>query len=183
MNRLSLVIALCAAGTLAACAKPNSSAAPAVAPDTAQTGTPQEQSGSSSPADVSAMRAQTWFDDFSISSKLNPDGSAVSDNSAGKDFAPGTPVHVAMEVKDAPASTPVKVIWFGPNETKIGEETKQVAPGEKYMNFTAKDTSKWANGDYKAQIWVGDEKVNEQEFHVDTGARAATSNTVKKQRG
>lgn len=183
MNRLSLVIAVCAVGALTACGRPSTNAAPAPAPDTAQNGTPKEEPGIGSPADVSNARAQTWLDDFSVSSKLNPDGSAVADNSEGAKFAPGTPVHVAMEVKDAPPQTPVKIIWMGPNETKIGEEIKQVTPGEKYLNFTAKDTAKWAPGDYKAQVWVADEKVNEQEFHIDKGAKAASANAGRKSRG
>jgi hypothetical protein len=183
MNKLPLVIALCAMGTLAACGRPSSKAAPAVAPDTAQTGTPKEQPGTASPADVSNARAQTWLDDFSVSSKLNPDGSAVSDNSAGKNFRPGTPVHVAMEVKDAPPQTPVKVIWFGPNNTKVGEEVKQVTPGEKYLNFTAKDTKAWKQGDYRAEIWVADEKVNEQEFHLGNGGAKAAAVDSSKKRG
>jgi hypothetical protein len=78
-----------------------------------------------------------------------------------------------MEVGDAPATSPVKVVWYGPNETKIGEETKTVSSGQKYLNFTATDTSSWAMGDYRAEVWVGDEKVNEQQFNIVEASDAA----------
>ena len=78
-----------------------------------------------------------------------------------------------MKVSDAPASTPVKVIWFGPNDTKIGEDVKQVQPGDKYLGFAARDTTTWSKGDYRAEVWVGDEKVNTQHFNITDASKAA----------
>ncbi len=160
----SIVIA-CGCLVLGACGRDEPNEAPAVAPDTAQTGAPVEQPGTDSPSDVSAVNAQTWVDDVTIGSKLNRDGSVDAGNT-GDDFAPGQPVNLAMEVGDAPVSTPVKVIWYGPGETKIGEESKSITAGEKYLSFTAADTAKWTKGDYRAEIWVGDEKVNQQQFQI-----------------
>jgi len=158
---------------LGGCGRENASEAPAAAPDTSAQGGPTEQPGTDSPSDVSPTTAQTWLDDFSIGSEIAPDGT-IPAGKGGDDFAPGQAVYLSMEVNDAPPTTPVKVIWYGPNDTKIGEESKQVTQGEKYLSFTASDTKSWAKGDYRAEIWVGDEKVNQQQFNI-TDASKATS--------
>lgn len=152
--------------TLAACAREE----PAEAPPTAQTA---EQPGVESPSDVSPVNAQTWIDDVTIGSELGPDGAMVA-GKTGDDFAPGQPVHIAMEVGDAPADAAVKVVWYGPNETKVGEETKNVTAGQKYLSFSAGDTASWAKGDYRAEVWVGDEKVNQQQFQIVEPGEAAS---------
>jgi hypothetical protein len=78
-----------------------------------------------------------------------------------------------MEVGDAPPASAVKVIWYGPNETKAGEESKPVVAGQKYLSFTAADTASWAKGDYRAEVWIGDEKVNQQQFQIVDADKAA----------
>ena len=131
-----------------------------------------EQPGTSAPSDLAPPTAQSYIDDVTIGSELAPDGSMVT-GKTGDDFAPGQPVHVTMEVGDAPPTSAVKVVWYGPNETKIGEESKSVVAGQKYLSFTASDTASWAKGDYRAEVWIGDEKVNQQLFQiVDAGASA-----------
>jgi hypothetical protein len=142
---------------------------PAEAPPTATT---TEQPGMDAPSDVSPVNAQTWIDDVTIGSELGGDGT-IPAGKTGDDFAPGQPVHLSMEVGDAPENAAVKVVWYGPDETKVGEETKQVVPGQKYLPFTASDTSSWAKGDYRAEVWVGDEKVNQQQFQIVDADKAA----------
>lgn len=131
-----------------------------------------EQAGLDSPADVSPVTAQTWIDDVTIGSELAADGSMVAGNT-GDDFSPGQAIHLSMEVGDAPPGSAVKVAWYGPNDTKIGEEEKPVVAGQKYLNFTASDTSSWAKGDYRAEVWIGDEKVNQQQFNIVDASDAA----------
>jgi len=143
---------------------------PAEAPPTATT---QEQPGAEDASDVSPVNAQTWLDDFTIGSELDPEGKMVA-GKTGDDFAPGQPVNIAMKVSDAPEGAAVKVVWYGPNETKVGEETKPVSPGQKYMNFSARDTGSWQKGDYRAEVWVGDEKVNQQQFQIVDAEKAAS---------
>ena len=127
--------------------------------------TTTEVSGVGNPGDVSPVNAQTWIDDVTIGHDLAADGS-VTAGQGGDDFAPGQTIHLAMDVDDAPENTAVKVVWYGPNETKINEETKNVTPNQKYMTFSAANTSSWARGDYRAEVWVGDEKVNQQQFQI-----------------
>ena len=127
--------------------------------------TTKEVPGVGNPSDVSPVNAQQWVDDVTIGHDLAADGS-VTAGQGGDDFAPGQTVHLAMDVDDAPENTAIKVVWYGPNETKINEETKNVAPNQKYMTFSATNTSSWAKGDYRAEVWVGDEKVNQQQFQI-----------------
>ena len=155
-----LVIALGAIG----CGRDETAEAPA-------TTTTVEQPGTASPSDIAPTTAQSWIDDVTIGHELAADGSMVT-GKAGDDFAPGQPINVTMEVGDAPPNSTVKVVWYGPGETKIGEENKPVTAGQKYLAFTAKDTKTWAKGDYRAEVWIGDEKVNQQQFQIVDAAGA-----------
>lgn len=166
MKRLFAVLTMALISVFAfACGKDETAEPPAAT-------TTVEQAGTSSPADIAPPTAQSWIDDVTIGSELGPDG-AMAAGKTGDDFAPGQPIHLAMETGDAPAASQVKVVWYGPNETKIGEETKPVTQGQKYLNFTAADTTSWAKGDYRAEVWIGDEKVNTQQFQIVDANKAA----------
>jgi hypothetical protein len=84
----------------------------------------------------------------------------------GDDFAPGDPIYLTMKVGDAPAGSEVKVVWYGPGEMKVKEESKAVNQGDKYLTFEAANTGSWQKGDYRAEVWIGDEKVNQQELQI-----------------
>lgn len=133
--------------------------------DTATTATEQEAAGANSPGDLNPVEAQTFVDDVTIGKSVGADGMIAPENQ-GDDFAPGDTVNLAMKVADAPAGSAVKVVWYGPGETKINEETKPVETGAQYLTFQAADTGSWQKGDYRAEVWVGDEKVNTQQFQI-----------------
>jgi hypothetical protein len=141
-----------------ACGRDETAEAPA-------TTTTVEQAGTASPSDIAPTTAQSWIDDVTIGSELAADGS-MTPGKTGDDFAPGQAIHLSTEVGDAPPGSSVKVVWYGPNETKINEESKPVVSGQKYLSFSAQDTASWAKGDYRAEVWVGDEKVNTQQFQI-----------------
>lgn len=162
MNK-TLLSAVALSLTLIACGRDETAEAPA-------TTTTVEQAGTSSPSDIAPTTAQSWLDDVTIGHELGADGS-MKTGTGGDDFAPGQPVHLAIETGDAPPGAVVKIVWYGPNETKINEENKPVVAGQKYLNFTA-DTATWAKGDYRAEVWVGDEKVNTQQFQIVDAAGA-----------
>ena len=129
-----------------------------------------EQAGLEGASDVAPLTAQTWIDDVTIGHELAADGSMATGRT-GDDFAAGRPLHLAMEVGDAPPGSTVKVVWYGPGETRVGEDDKPVQSGQKYLNFS-KQTKGWANGDYRAEVWIGDEKVNTQQFQIVDAANA-----------
>ena len=161
---LGLVLSLSL--VLAACGR-DETAEPPVSTETV------EQSGTASPTDIAPTTAQSWIDDVTVGSELAADGS-MAVGKTGDDFAPGQTVHLTMEVGDAPPASQVKVVWYGPNETKIGEENKPVVAGQKYLSFSSPNTSSWAKGDYRAEVWIGDEKVNQQQFNITDASNAAS---------
>jgi hypothetical protein len=164
MKKTMTAVGLCL--TLIACGRDETAEAPAATTTT-------EQPGVSSPADIAPTTAQSWLDDVTIGSELGADGSMAA-GKTGDDFAPGQPIHLAIETGDAPPGAAVKVVWYGPGESIIAEENKPVVSGQKYLNFTAGDTASWAKGDYRAEIWVGDEKVNTQQFQIVDAQNAAS---------
>jgi len=133
--------------------------------DTATSTSEQEKAGVDQPGDLNPVEAQTMVDDVTIGHSTAADGSIAADQQ-GDDFAPGEAVHVSMEVGDTPAGSEVKVAWFGPGETRVSEETKTVNAGDHYLAFESGDTASWAKGDYRAEVWIGDEKVNTQQFQI-----------------
>lgn len=126
--------------------------------------TETEKPGVDAPGDLNPVEAQLRIDDVTLGHEVGPDGAIVA-GKTGDDFAPGDMIHLAMEVGDTPAGSAVKVVWFGPGETRISEDTKPVVAGSKYLGFHTATTG-WALGDYRAEVWVGDEKVNTQQFQV-----------------
>lgn len=133
--------------------------------DTATQTTEKEIAGTNQPNDLNPVEAQTMVDDVTIGHKVGSDG-MIATADQGDDFAPGDPIYLTMKVGDAPAGSEVKVAWYGPGETKIKDDSKTVTAGEKYLTFEQTDTGSWQKGDYRAEIWIGDEKVNQQEFNV-----------------
>jgi tetratricopeptide (TPR) repeat protein len=115
--------------------------------------------------DVPPVNAQAWLDDFTIGSELGGDGTIVT-GKTGDDFVPGQPIYISMEVGDAPPNSTVKVVWYGPGGTKIGEENQAVVAGRKYLAFNITDTARWVEGYYRLETWIGDEKVNTQQFNI-----------------
>ncbi len=164
MRSVLLVVVLMMSVIAIGCGRDETAEAPPVT-------TTVEQPGVSSPSDVSPPVAQSWIDDVTIGHEVAADGSMVT-GKGGDDFAPGQPIFVTMKVSDAPLTSTVKVVWYGPGEAKVGEENKPVVAGQKYLSFTVKNTKKWAKGDYRAEVWIGDEKVNTQQFQIVDAAKA-----------
>jgi hypothetical protein len=127
--------------------------------------TEKEQPGTNQPNDLNPVSAQTYIDDVTLGHKVGSDG-MIAAADQGDDFAPGDPIFLTMKVGDAPAGSEVKVVWYGPGEMKVKEESKAVNPGDTYLTFQAANTGSWQKGDYRAEVWVGDEKVNQQELQI-----------------
>jgi hypothetical protein len=133
--------------------------------DTATQTTEKEISGTNKPNDLNPVEAQTMVDDVTIGHKVESDGTIVAANQ-GDDFAPGDPIYITMKVGDAPADSKVKVAWYGPGEKKVDDQEKTVTQGQAYLTFEQTKTSSWPKGDYRAEVWIGDEKVNQQQFNI-----------------
>jgi len=125
----------------------------------------KEAPGTTQPNDLNPVTAQTMIDDVTLGHRVAADGTIAAADQ-GDDFAPGQPIYLTMKVGDAPAGSQVKVAWYGPGEQKIKDESQTVKAGETYMTFKVSDTGSWKKGDYRAEVWIGDEKVNQQALNI-----------------
>src|SRR4030095_557217 len=90
--------------------------------------TETEKPGVNAPGDLNPVEAQMRVAAWRLGPEVGPDGAIVT-GETGDDFAPGTLVHLSMEVGDTPAGSAIKVVWFGPRETRLDEETQPVPTG------------------------------------------------------
>ena len=132
----------------------------------------KEKPGISQPGDLSPPVAQAMVDDVNLGTAVAPDGQ-IPARSRTDDFVPGEDIHLTMNVSDAAPGTIVKVVWFGPDEQRIGEQRETVSSGVSTLKFTKDGTKAWKPGDYRAEVWVGDEKVNDERFNI-VSARSAS---------
>lgn len=123
----------------------------------------QEKPGTESSSDISPVVAEIRIDDVVLGYAVAADDSIPSEQ-RGDEFA-HEPAYVAMKVEDTPAGSAVKTVWFGPGEVRVHEEVKTVAPGQGHLSFKA-DTSAWPKGDYRVEVWLGDEKVATEHLNV-----------------
>lgn len=86
-----------------------------------------------------------------------------------QEFAPGEPIHLSMELLGAGAGTTVTTYWYGPEGRRLAYETKSVAPAQQRLHFTQDNTADWAAGQYRTEVWIGDNKVREQSFEIAAG--------------
>ena len=132
---------------------------------TAAAASTSEIPSTTSPNDLSPVKAQAFIDDVTIGHEVGPDGT-IPAGQTGDNFTPGQKVIIAMKVKDAPANSAVKVVYNGPpGDKKVGEQTKNVPAGATFMSFE-QNTKGWPKGDYAADVFIGDEKVNTQHFNI-----------------
>jgi hypothetical protein len=122
-------------------------------------------------ADSSNRTAMTLNDaraavqDVTIGHQLAADGTIAADQK-GNNFAQGQPVVIAFGIGKAPTGTPVNVDWYGPDNQPVASDQQNVAAGERSMSFTSKDTGKWGQGDYHADLSVGGQKVDTERFSI-----------------
>lgn len=86
-----------------------------------------------------------------------------------QEFAPGEPIHLSMELRGAGAGTTVTTYWYGPDDRRLAYETQTVAPTQQRLHFTQDNTADWAEGSYRAEVWIGDKKAQDQAFEIAAG--------------
>lgn len=123
----------------------------------------QEKPGSANPSDLSAVQAEIRIDDVTLGYAVAADDTIPAEQK-GDDFARET-VYVSMKVEDTPAGSVVKAAWFAPGDLRVHEDTKTVSSGQQHLSFKA-DTKDWALGDYRVEVWLGDEKVATEHFNI-----------------
>jgi hypothetical protein len=122
-----------------------------------------ERPGSNAPSDVNPVTAHLRISDLKVGTALGPDGK-VADNT--NLVRPGDTVHASVAVGDVGAGSKVKAVWLGPDGQRLGDEVKTVEAGIAYLAFRAPETSTWSVGDYKVEIYLGDELAASNGFDL-----------------
>jgi hypothetical protein len=117
--------------------------------------------------------------DAATGHQLGADGAIAADQK-GKNFTQGEAVYLAFKVdSSAPENATAHVDWIGPNDQKVASDEKPVTPGS-YADFTVADTKSWDKGDYRADISIGNQKVDTERFSVVDADKIETTSTKPK---
>lgn len=115
---------------------------------------------------VTAAAARQWVGDIKLGSGTDPTA-VLAATAAEPTFRAGEPVHVVTEVQNAPSHTPISVVWVGPDNQKVRKEVNWTRAGQKELAFTAPTTTAWKSGEYRAELWVADKKVQQAQFDIE----------------
>lgn len=109
------------------------------------------------------LRTLPWVSDFRLGAELDKTGRLKQLKS---EFAPGEPVYLSMQVNDVPRGAVVGIYWYGPNNLTLGYETQTVSSGQARLRFAQSDTRGWPQGAYRAEVWIGDDKIQVKHFDI-----------------
>lgn len=122
-----------------------------------------ERPGSAAPSDITPVTAAARISDLKVGTALDAEGK-VTENL--DELKAGDPLHASVAVGDVGAGSKVKAVWLGPEDIRLADETKNVAAGVAFLAFHAPSTHGWAPGDYKVQIYLGDELASSEAFDI-----------------
>jgi hypothetical protein len=115
--------------------------------------------------DLDSITAQRWVDRVHVGRTVNPSGK-IEEADRADVFRPGESVYLSMEVTDAPAGSAVQVsVVDAETENQLWSDTKQVEAGRSHLVFQI-DPAKLGSGEYRAEVYVGDERVARREFEI-----------------
>jgi len=107
--------------------------------------------------------------EIAVGRAVSPEG-AVPETERTDRFAQGEEIHVAVPVNNLAPQSRVRVAWFGPGDDLLAEDTTEVPANEEaqYVSFSMAAREDFDPGEYRAEIWMDDEKIDEQRFAVIT---------------
>lgn len=111
---------------------------------------------------TSAISKEIWVDDVQLSSAA---GTAMQDGG----FNAGQTLELSMSVEDAPRGTVVTTYWYGPDNRQLSYESQTVDANQRQLSFQQENTHAWPAGTYRAEVWVGEDKVEEERFDIVSG--------------
>lgn len=127
----------------------------------------KEQVSDAAAEATNAISTETWVDDVRVSGAADSGTGAASGSARG--LTPGTQLQLSMSVEDAPQGTVVTTYWYGPENRQLAYESKTVEPQQREMKFSQENTHDWAAGTYHAEVWIGEDKVEEESFEIVAG--------------
>lgn len=122
-----------------------------------------ERPGSNLPSDIQPVTARLRISDLKVGTAIAGDGTVAENVNLVK---AGDSVHASIAVGDVGADSLVKAVWLGPNGARIADEIQPVKAGAAFLVFHAPETSTWAVGEYKVEIFLGDELAASDSFDI-----------------
>jgi len=92
----------------------------------------------------------------------------IAPGAAGRDFTAGDVVWVSVATEGAEAGAAVEVVWYGPEGLEAAAVDGSVETGTAHQALST-DTTGWPAGTYRAEVWVGNELVEELSIEVGAG--------------
>jgi hypothetical protein len=102
---------------------------------------------------------------FALGYDVNASG-AVPADSIGDAFLRGNEVFLSVDMSGASNSQRVGVEWRDPAGTIVRKDSRQVAAGAKYVNFSSGRTGSWSRGRHSAVVIIDGRAVTEMPFVV-----------------
>lgn len=125
--------------------------------------TETERPGSAAPSDITALTAAVRISDLKVGTALDAEGKVAENQD---NLNAGDALHASIAVGDVGAGSKIKAVWLGPQDVRIFDETKNVDAGAAFLAFHAPDTRGWAVGNYKVEIYLGDELASSESFDI-----------------
>jgi hypothetical protein len=130
---------------------------------TTPTVTETERPGSAAKSDITPITAAARISDLKVGTVLDGEGKVTENQD---NLKAGDAVHASLAVGDVGAGSKIRAVWLGPEGVRISDETKDVAAGVAFLAFRAPSTQGWAPGDYKVEIYLGDELASSESFDI-----------------
>lgn len=125
----------------------------------------QEIEGTHDPSDLDPITAQRWIDNVHLGRTVDESGK-IAFSERSDDFAAGDAAFLSMEVTDAAAGSKVLVsVVDATTESEIWSDSKTVEAGKSHLVFEL-DPGALGEGEYRADVYVGDERVARRDFDV-----------------
>jgi hypothetical protein len=134
----------------------------ATATDTAWTATDTGTAGFGGMGDTGP--GAEWVSSVRLGKELNQEG-GVPLGSASSSFRVGEPIHVAMEIDQRPPQGQVRVVWYGPTNQQIGEDSREVQANT-IVNFRAPAQINQP-GEYRVDVMADGALVKTERFTVE----------------
>lgn len=117
------------------------------------------------PMRYEAIDEELWVDKVHVGSSVDANGQIAPDARADE-FSLDDRVYLSMEVSEAPIDLPVLVtVVNAATNQELWSESRPIEAGISHLVFEV-DPARLGSGEYRAEVFVGDERVSRHDFDV-----------------
>ena len=112
-----------------------------------------------------AIDEELWADKVHVGRWVDANG-RITPNARADEFSLDDRVYVSMEVSEAPTGSPVLVLVVNATTNReLWSESRPIVAGVSHLVFEV-DSSRLGSGAYRAEVYVGDERVSRHDFDI-----------------